>query len=138
MTEPLMTWNLFLTLFLVPVCMAALGMCINRWIKQSDARRDRKEADNIAYREKKEAEIAKLLAAKEEQKEKEILSWRKTYTDNQCAIKNAVTEIGEKIHQIDKDKVDWGAWRDKEIECKEAHRRINDRFMGEANGQNNS
>jgi hypothetical protein len=116
--EPLMTWNFFLTLLLMPLCVVLLGSYINQKMKKYNE--EKNDKDNT---------IAKLLTDKEAKKEAEIREWRETYTRNQCEIKIAVADIRESLHKMDNGKVDWEAWRNKEDACKAEHRRIDDRFM---------
>ena len=91
MTEPLLTWNVFLT----PLFIFLLGLYIHTREKR---------------RERNEAEMAQLLKEKEALKERELSTWREHYMDigtsnkdTLCGIKNAIASIREALHE----KVDW-------------------------------
>ena len=72
MQEPLLTWNLFLTAFIVPLSIFLLGVWMNRSFKKRDA---------------KDEEIRKLRGSIENRRE-----------TNLCAIKKCLEEIKDKLN----------------------------------------
>jgi signal transduction histidine kinase len=88
MSEPIITWNLFLTAFLVPLGLLLLGMWINRQFKTRD---------------EKDLEIKNLLNKKDDEKEKAIIEWKSSVTQTLCDIKTKVEILGGALY----DKVTW-------------------------------
>lgn len=99
---PLFTWNLFVTVGLVPLCVLVLGMFIKRWLDQKD---------------KKDAEIHRLRLEADSRKENSVREWREAYVKNQCDIKKKLEEIGEELHN----RVTWD-------HCKHEMDRFDDRL----------
>lgn len=87
MQEPLMTWNLFLTLFLVPFCVWGLGY----WISLND-RKKAKEQDE------KDRKLAEAIRAVEIQKEKELQAWRSNFQETLCGVKKSVDIIKDSVN----------------------------------------
>jgi hypothetical protein len=104
--EPFVTWNLFVTLLLMPLCVAILGMWIKRQFELSDQRK-RAEGEKIAQ----------LLAEKESMKEDAIKERWATYSATLCAIKETVEGIKEDMHK----KVTWE-------HCDSEHDKIDERL----------
>lgn len=78
MPEPVITWNLFLTAFLVPGSLVILGA----WIKRQFERRDEKDD-----------RIAGLLEEREKKKEDAIMEWRQRFQSTLCDVKEKVDKI---------------------------------------------
>lgn len=117
-----MTWNLFLTVFLVPLCVGLLGMYFKRSMD-----------DHSRARDKKDERIEILLKEKDLEKERSLNEWRQRYTDTQndiksvqCAIKNKLDEIGKDLQE----KVPWEHCVNKEKEHKESFRDVDLRLRG--------
>lgn len=96
MQEPVVTWNLFLTAFLVPTCSAISSGIIIGYISW----RNRKK-------EKKDREIDALKLAIEEEKLKNTAQWRKNHTEVLCKVKERVDNIYTCLDKkVDKDDCD--------------------------------
>lgn len=91
---PLLTWNLFVTLVLVPLCVSLLYFGIRRLITKKDKEREEKDKE----RELKDKKIEQLLAEREQIKEKALKEWQSQFAEVQCSIKRKVEEIAEEIH----------------------------------------
>lgn len=107
--EPVLTWNLFLTAFLVPLSISLLYYGIRRLFAQ----RDQEQSE-------KDTQIKKLLAEREAEKEEAIREWRTRLADTQCAIKKKVDTIAEDMHK----KVDWTYCEAKEKKIEERLREL--------------
>jgi len=116
--EPVVTWNLFLTAFLVPTCSAltvAFIMGYIHWKMKKQAKKDSEIAERkvkadaeIAERKmKQEEEITKLRLELEAEKAAATQTWRKTHTDVLCRVKERVDGIYEVLDsKVDKDDCD--------------------------------
>jgi hypothetical protein len=100
-TEPVLTWNLFLTAFFIPLCLLLLWGAIKRQFKERD---------------KKDEKIAALLEEREEVKESAIHEWRDRFDKNLCAVKLTVEGIREEMHT----KVTFSICDDREREMKQS------------------
>lgn len=80
---PVLTWNLFLTLFLVPFCVTLLFFAIKRLFIQRDA---------------DVAKIAALLAEKQFMKDESLDVWRVGFTALLSQVKERVDTIAEELH----------------------------------------
>ncbi len=89
--EPVLTWNLFWTTILVPVCTAVSSAVIIGYIN-----RKHKE------REARYTEAAELRKEIEELKEKATKEWRENHTNIMCLVK---TRLDGVVNGLDK-KVD--------------------------------
>jgi hypothetical protein len=118
--EPFITWNLFLTLFLVPLCVSLLYLGIRRLFEKGDKAREEKDHKIAKLLE----EQAALLAEKEELKETAIHEWRGRFEGTLCQIKAKVEEIAETMH----DKVPFGVCDQREAELKQAVRDLDTRM----------
>jgi arginyl-tRNA synthetase len=98
MTEPVLTWNLFVTAFFIPLCLLLLWGAIKRQFKERD---------------KKEEKISALLTEKEEAREAAILEWKNSVSKTLCDIKLKLDILGGALY----DKVNWEhcAAQEKEI-----------------------
>jgi hypothetical protein len=118
--EPFITWNLFLTLFLVPSCVSLLYFGIRRLFEKGDKARDEKDHKIAKLLE----EQAALLAEKEELKETAIHEWRGRFEGTLCQIKTKVEEIAETMP----DKVPFGHCTAKEAEVRRDMRDLETRL----------
>ena len=109
MTEPIVTYNLFLTAFLVPLSVSVSYFAIKR---------------QFTERDKKDEQIAQLLAEREELKQKSISDWRELFSATQCAIKERLDEVVASLN----DKVPWDHCverrKARDIEMKEIEQRL--------------
>ena len=101
--EPVMTWNLFLTAILVPLCSAITTAIIVGYFNR---KMKKKEANDIKYRierEKKEDEINSLLRQLDNEKQNATFEWRKHHTDTLCKVKERVDDFYNAIdRKVDK------------------------------------
>jgi hypothetical protein len=108
-TEPIVTWNLFLTTFLVPLCVAMLYGAIKR---------------QFLLRDKKDEEISKLLEKRELEKEFHIRERWDQFTATQCSIKAKLDAMSKDLNN----KVDWQFCHEKESDISRQIERIEDRI----------
>ena len=80
-TEPVMTYNFFLTVILIPVGLLVLGAYIKRLFTKYE-----KTTEHL-----------------EKEKEKNLEEWRERFSKSLCAVKTTVDEIKDSMHG----KVDW-------------------------------
>lgn len=92
--EPVMTWNLFLTAWLVPFCSAVSSAVVIAYVSYKWRKRDQKDA-----------KIEELKLKLEEEKEKATAEWRKNLTETMCRVKGTIdlieNSLGEKIDKED-------------------------------------
>ena len=82
--EPLLTWNLFLTAFLVPLSLIILGS----WMKRQFEKRD-----------KNDERIASLLEEREARKDDVYRERWDGLQKTMCLVKEKVEDISEKMHE---------------------------------------
>lgn len=82
--EPVMTWNLFLTLFLVPVSVSALGIYM-RWM--------------LHKRDMKDEQIELLKSKLIEEKEKSSDEWRQNHQEVLCRVKQTLDALLKNLQQ---------------------------------------
>lgn len=127
--EPVVTWNLFLTAFLVPVCSAltvAFIMSYINWKMKNQVKKNEEiaaakvkadmeianlkiaaDAEIAEKKRKQDDEIAKLRTELEAEKVAATQAWRKTHTDVLCRVKEKVDGIYEVLDsKVDKDDCD--------------------------------
>jgi arginyl-tRNA synthetase len=80
--EPFLTWNLFLTLFLVPASVSILGIWLSWRLKRGD---------------EKDKEIAHLIAKLDAEKQKATYEWREHHTAILCRVKQTVEGIDSRL-----------------------------------------
>lgn len=91
--EPVMTWNLFLTIFLVPICSALTTAAIVGHVN----RKYKLQADHAE-------EVAVLLKRIEEEKLKALLAWQQEHATKICKVKEKVDGIYDELNvKVDKD-----------------------------------
>lgn len=83
MSEPVLSWNLFLTAILVPTSIFILGIWINRLFKSKDAKDER---------------INRLREEIDKKKEMELQSWRADYSQTICYIKQGIQKIQDDMN----------------------------------------
>jgi len=115
---PVLTWNLFLTLFLVPFCVAMLYGAIKRLFIKRDA---------------DVAKIAELLAEKQFMKDESLDVWRGGFTTLLNQIKERVDCIAEELHN----RVTYTDCKERERELRE-NRKEFDRRLRSVKGENPS
>lgn len=108
-TEPLITWNLFLTAGIVPLSVMILYGAIVRQFKERD---------------KKDDEIKKLQDEKDKLRQANLTEWRERFAASQCGIKDKLEEIDDKLN----DKVSWKDCRDREAELTRKLERLDDQI----------
>ena len=97
-TEPVMTWNLFLTAFLVPSSAAISSGAVMLYMSW---RIKKKEKDDKRYREDRElreVKISQLEKELEEEKVKATIEWRKNHMETLCRVKDKVEDIYEALN----------------------------------------
>lgn len=91
LTEPVITWNLFLTAVLVPSTMA-LGI----WYIQHIITRHEKAKD--AKKQEDDEQVEKLLKEKEVLKANEVATWRKQICEKLDEVKDCVDILAERVN----------------------------------------
>jgi len=94
MNQPIMTWNLFVTVIIVPISIVILGW----WLNRLDKKREQREHLREKYREEKEKERLLLLEENRVLREKELNDWRDRYANTQCTIKNTLDKIVQSLN----------------------------------------
>jgi phosphate/sulfate permease len=107
--EPAVTYNLYVA----PVVTALTSALILFFVGRKFKTRDRKDE-----------QIATLLAEKEQKKEEHIKERWNSFTATQCAIKSKLDEVSKDLTN----KVDWTFCHDKEEEISRKIDRLDDRI----------
>lgn len=91
--EPVMTWNLFLTAFLVPTCSALTVAVLVAYINWKHKKRDKRDEEND-----------RLRRELEEEKMRNTIQWRQQHSDLLCRVKDKVENIYNGLDKkVDKD-----------------------------------
>lgn len=91
--EPLVTWNLFLTAFIVPASAALASTVLGIFISYKLRKRDEKDA-----------QIAMLRDKLAEEKEKSVVEWRQNHQAILCGVKSTLDAIEKSLeNKIDKE-----------------------------------
>jgi hypothetical protein len=88
MSEPLVTWNLYVTPIVTAVSTGIILLVVSSLFQKRD---------------KKDEKIAELLKEREEFRRAEMLEWRNRFSTTQCAIKERLEEVAVSLNE----KVPW-------------------------------
>jgi len=100
--EPVLTWNLFVTILLVPLSVMILYGAIVRFFKKRDKKeainkeeQDKKDAANKEEQDRKDEKIRKLQDEKEVMKQAAISERYDDLKKTLCSVKDKIEAIGK-------------------------------------------
>lgn len=94
--EPVLTWNLFWTTLIVPICSGITVAIIVNYVNRKHKERDEKDKN-----------ILELMRTIEEQKQQVTLQWRENHSAILCRVKENVENIYSSLDKkVDKDDCD--------------------------------
>lgn len=103
--EPLMTWNFFLTAFLVPVCSALTAGILMAYINWKMKKQEKHSAQIAQEKLEADEEINRLKREIEGAKDAALNEWRTNHMDVLCKVKDKVEGIYDELANLAESKV---------------------------------